>query len=351
MRGLNHALIPVAALAIACAPVPPRAPLSSGSAAVSTAGEASRPEEVGRPGEAGRPSEAGLHARPFASGLVAGSRAEAMGTLRISVRWPRRVEALPLSSDLITVSITSSTGAPVASASLTPSSGPESTVNFQLPASDDLTIAAKAFQATTLLASGSATASILANQLTPLNLTLRPLFVPTVAKVTPNAGPNALVDIGGSNFGLSRGLRPPVVLFGDATSSRVLLDSDSSLRAQVPADLASASAVVVVVDGVPSEPSTAMFTRLTALNAISPASPTLSLGATASISVTGVTATGGEPAPTVQWVVFVPPSAPIPVTLSGATGSVVVLMAVKAGTATIIVQSGDLSKSTTVTVQ
>lgn len=354
MRHLRFAFLTIAGLTLACAPTGPNpdrgspVPLAHVPLAPSRVDTASStPGQVEMSTRPGNGSEQN-HRASTASGVTVPQGN--VGTLVISVRWPRAIQTLPASTNLVSVSVESATGAALASASLTPSDGPVSTTRIQLPAGQNLTVKASAFQDATVLASGSATASIVANERTPLALTLVPVNVPTVTGVTPNGGPNALVEVTGTNFGFTRGLRPPIVVFGTATSSRVIPVSDTALKAQVPASSGAGLALTVVVDGVPSMPSSMKFSALSSLG-IATLNPILTLGGTISIRATGTTAAGTVPDPMVDWSLFTGPGAPIPVTLSQSTGPVVILTGAKSGTATLVIRSGDLSASTSVTVQ
>ncbi len=273
------------------------------------------------------------------------------GELLVQVAWPRRVQTIPYSTNLIDLTVDNSLGALVATASISQSTGQTtSQATLTIPAGD-ISVAAKGFAGSTLVAQGTATGSVAINRQAQVALSLTPVYVPTVSSFPPNAGPGALIEITGSNFGFSRSV-PVSVTIGGQPSPEVWCSSDSDLEAEVPSGFASGS-VVVTADGVLSVPASG-FWLLTAVSPLSTDSATLSVGQALSLSVTASDSAGAVSAPNLTWELL-PAGANVYAMASGsfsaATGSQTVFTASATGSGILAAQSGTLSATASLVVQ
>lgn len=291
---------------------------------------------------------------PVAETPVPRLEARAMGQLVISVRWPRSIQAIPYSTNRITVKVTDGSGATLAFTELQQATGvTTSQAQLNVPAATSVTVDVKGYQDTLLIAEGLATSAVEVNKRTGVVVRLIPKFMPTVSGFTPNGGEGATVTVTGTNFGATRTV-PFNVTFGGVSASSVFRRSDTELLAIVPSGVAT-GAVQVEADGIKST-ATGVFTRLNGITAISPSNPKVSVGNTVSLSVTVTDASGGTvTAPVVAWSLV--PADPNSLTtmasgsFSPATGASTVFTAEGSGSAILSVRSGSLQSTTSVTVQ
>ncbi len=271
------------------------------------------------------------------------------GQLFVQVVWPRRVQVIPYSTNLIDLSIRDSLGNEVASTSISQSTGQTTSQATLTILAGNITVDANAYATSTLVATGSATASVPINRQATASLTLTPLYVPTISSFQPNAGPGALITITGSNFGAS-GV-PLSVAFAGITSPTCVASDSSELTAEVPSGFASGS-IVVTANGVPSATSSA-FSLLTQLSAVSMPDATLSVNQTLSLSVAASDSAGAVSDPYVTWEVlsgsnvYDKPGG----TFSAATGSATVFTASATGSGILEAQSGSLIATASLVVQ
>lgn len=282
------------------------------------------------------------------------------GTLLVNVLWPKRAtQMIPLSTQTIRFRVTKGNNI----LSEIPLSRPVrngsplvAQASLRLDADSGLTIQADAFS-TSLVASSdlpiaSATltgVSVVANQRTPVQLSLAPVFTPTLTDFTPkNGGPGVPVTLRGSfgssgYYGLGIG---GVEGYGSLSGSDVI--------AFIPSG-ATTGPLVVLADGVPSSMG-ATFNVLTRLD-LSPLSPVTSTGSPITFTVpTGLDTSSQSIAnPTLTaWEVVDPanlnPPGPQPSTV-GTISSSGVFTPQATGTAWVRVRSGYLFATASVTVR
>ncbi|HEY9899928.1 MAG TPA: hypothetical protein V6D00_12155 [Pantanalinema sp.] len=268
----------------------------------------------------------------------------AMGQLVITVRWPRQIQLIPYSANLIRVRVLDANASLLVSHDLEKAAGNQtSQAQLAVPAGDDLRVEVKAYQDFDVVAEGAATASVKVNQRQPLAVHLAPRFVPALSAYPLNAGPGATIELVGSGFGAAAN-KPVSVTFDGLEAPGLYRVDEERLRVTVPEGVASGS-IVVRVDGVPSEPSGAFWT-LSALSAIAPFPGAVTLGQPIALSVSASSSAGPEPAPNVEWTLLTADQSgatlPAEGTFFPATGSSTVFTATGTGSAILSVRSGRL---------
>ena len=275
------------------------------------------------------------------------------GQLVVRVMWPRRIQTIPYSTNLLDLAVQDAAGATVASASLQESTGQTTSLATLTVPAGTISLDASAYASATLVASGTATASVPVNRQVAANLALVPVYLPTIATLSANAGPGALLWITGSNFGASRNV-PISVTFDGIPSPEVWAVDNGDLEAMVPSSGFSSGSVVVTADAVQSAPSAQTFTLLTGLSPLSTDSATLSVGQTLDLAVTASDSAGVVTDPWIPWSLN-PASANMADLASGsfsaATGSATIFTAAATGSGILTVRSGFLISTASLVVQ
>ena len=273
------------------------------------------------------------------------------GQLLVRVAWPREVQTIPYSTNLIDVTVADSLGNTLATAAISQSTGQTTSQETLTVPAGDISVGAKGFAGSTLVGQGSATGSVTVNREAQVALSLNPVYVPTVSSFPPNAGPGALIDITGADFGESRHV-PLSVTFGGVSSPEAWAVDDNDIEAMVPSGFASGS-VVVTADGVPSTPSPGTFCLLSGLSGLSTPSATLSVNQQLNLSLTASDAAGPVSDPYVTWRVLAGSnvSAMASGSFSSATGSQTVFTALATGSGVLAAESGSLMATASLVVQ
>ena len=190
----------------------------------------------------------------------------ALGTVRLTIVWPRRTAAIPLSANSIHIRITDGGGDLKAEKIVSrPADGQSQQVAVRLKAASNLSVGVKAYarEATSAeeltgeipLAQGNASINVTRSQIANAKIVLVPLWAPAVSGFESNTGKvGDTVVVKGSN------LSGPdlVVLFNGATASAPVQVSSESISVKVP-ETATVGPVRVIVDGIPSESDTVFW--------------------------------------------------------------------------------------------
>lgn len=214
---------------------------------------------------------------PSPGRVVAAQKAAGYGTIRLSIRWPRRtVQYIPGNTAYIEFKVLSTAGALLRTTTANaPSSGGTVTVAFAgLPAGNVL-LSGNAKDANgNILSSGTIQVTVVANASANANLVLASTQSPAIISFwPPNGDPGATVNIFGSGFGASRNASFSVSVGGIALPSANLTRIDDSLIAFKVPDTSTTSAVVVQVDTLATQ-SASVFTTIRSWQ-VSPSSANL----------------------------------------------------------------------------
>lgn len=236
--------------------------------------------------------------------LAAHAVGQARATIRI--RWPvRATQGIPSATERIVVSVRAleSVTAAQALTLFRPSTATDSVASFEHLAPGPTIFSAEAKDdSDRVLAAGSATVTLLANQVVPVRLVLGSTDSPVITGVAPTTGvPGDFVSLVGSGFGATSGSSYSVSV-GDlpVPGSGITRVNDSLLVIQVPG-VGPAAKVSVKVDGKVAE-SAQLFTPIASLSITPTASETyapfgiIQFGATAYDSAGAVI-----PNPTLYW--------------------------------------------------
>lgn len=280
-----------------------------------------------------------------------------VGTLSVSIRWPRRtVQLIPLSTQNIRIQVQDQGGSVLNETIISrpPDNGGTlvAVVNLQVSAGSGLIVQVDAFRdevigdlSEPIARATSAPVTVTANQRTSLALTLAPVYSPGLTSFSPdNGGPGT-----------------PVTLVGDFGDSGYYAISLGGV--QSPATSGSSTSISATIPhGVPSGPLTAWadgasaslgatFSVLTAL-VVTPSTRTTTVSALTSYAVpTGTDTTGQTIAnPTItHWEVV----DPLDLNATSSVGTIDAsgaFTATQAGTAWVRAWSGNLQATATVTV-
>ena len=274
---------------------------------------------------------------------------DVLGQLAVSLTWPRQAQVIPTDTQTVLLAISGPGGN--TDLTLARQAGQSQATTSALLPQGGYTLTATAYDAGgALTASGTASAEVLADQVTSALVALAGLYVPQLESVSPPDGaPGTTVFLLGSDFTSSLSTAF-ATLFGSlpGTSLNVL----SATRATVLVPPAAASGLLSVsLDGVPG----AGAVPFTVLGNVSLATTSIALypalGVTTATLDAIVTDTSGQAVsqPWVYWSNSTPsgPGGGVAVSFSAATGSQTVLTEVatvsQRATGTISVGSGELT--------
>lgn len=278
-----------------------------------------------------------------------------MGTLSLSVRWPKReVQLIPLSANALRLRVSKNGSLVVSDVILSrPSSSEGAAIaqgSVRLNADTGLTVTVEAFRedpiasSSVSVASASATAvTVIANQRTSILLSLSPSFVPTLTSFSPSNGGNGVPVTLTGTFGDSGYYGISVNgAVGGANSG-----SSTSITAVVP-EGATTGPLSAWADGATSSAG-ATFKVLESLDPL-PLTAAASVGGTVQFSVPTATDTLGTQVlnPTVTRWQVVNPLAVNPI--SGTVTSNGLFTATATGTAWVRAWSGSLLATMSVTI-
>lgn len=187
------------------------------------------------------------------------------GWLNLTIRWPEpapgyAIALLPTTTQAVVVTVKTASGAAVgAPVIISRAAGATKvTKSIRVEAGSNLSVKVEAYrEASPILgtsvpiAHNSGVVNVTRSKVSPLPLTLEPVYVPTVEGFNSNVGRvDGIVTIHGKNFG-SGNVPTPVVTFNGVPSTSVIRSSDTLLMAAVPTGALTGN-VVVKADGVPS---------------------------------------------------------------------------------------------------
>lgn len=278
------------------------------------------------------------------------------GTVSISVRWPSRtIQLIPLSTQTIWLQVKQSDGTVIQECQLSrpDESGGVLVAQTTLPlaAGTGYTVQADAFRdapassdSVSIASAVSAPFAVVANQRTPVTLSLGNYFTPTLASFSPsNGGPGVPVTLLGT-FGDSG-------YYGMSIGGAKLNASGAtdSITANVP-DTAVTGAVIAWADGA-SASLTSTFSVLETI-AVSPTTRTTTVASTVSFSVPSAQDTGGLTVnnPTITAWDVVDPADGSTLSSVGTMDGSGVFTAATTGTAWVRAWSGTLAATAAVTV-
>lgn len=196
------------------------------------------------------------------AGGEAASPVSEYGILTLNIRWPDRPEGyqtalIPTTTSALTIKVLDGTTV-VGETTVTREAGASSaTANLPLKAANNLSVEVKAYReaapvpnGATAIAQGTAVVNIVRSKKTSANISLSPLFAPTITGLSRNAGvTDEEVTITGTNFG--SGSIPVFVYFNGVLTVGATRSSETSLIVKVPPS-APTGKVVVKADGVES---------------------------------------------------------------------------------------------------
>lgn len=217
---------------------------------------------------------------------VAGDRAAApvsrYGTLVLNVRWPEpqagyHTALIPDTTAALLVTVASGSTEVGRQTVIRQAGEATASLTLQLKADNNLSVRVRAYRESapdpatdTPIAENSAVVNIEPSRNTAANISLTPLYVPTVTGLSSNVGTvDDTVTLSGTNFG--SGAVPVLVYFNGVLTVGSTRNSDTSITVKVPPG-ATTGRVVVKADGV-SSTSDAVFWVANRVQISSPKAP------------------------------------------------------------------------------
>lgn len=185
------------------------------------------------------------------------------GTLELVIKWPLRqvqgfnTQAIPLSTNALVVWVRNGNNLVEKKTIKREPSNSTTTTKLTLQPNNNLAIETKAYRETEpntdvneAIARGTATANVLADNTTKIELTLDALFTPSINSLSSNFGMRGdTITLTGSGFGTTT--TPVEVFFNQTKATEITRNSETGITAKVP-EHATTGRVSVKVDGVDS---------------------------------------------------------------------------------------------------